>query len=370
MPHDFVRIEFDGEEIDTVYSDLLQLEVELDDDLASMFRLRLSMIQIAEGWTSLDDERLRVWKPVTITAGFEDNNEELMTGYITHVKPNFQADPEQAYLDIWGMDASVMMDRIEKLKDWPNKKDSDIATEIFQSYGLSPEVEDTGVVHDEAVSTIIQRETDMQFLKRLSLRNGYECYVQGGSGYFGPPLIDEDPQPILAVHFGRETNIHNFALSVDAMMPVNIGMFQVDRLNKEVIEVNVESSEQTSLGNVDTAGLLAPGMEPGRVYIGSNGAMGEPEMQALCQGLYHKAEWFVMAQGEIDANNYSHVLMPRKPVTVKGIGESYSGVYYVNHVTHVFTGDGYTQKVKMKRNALIPTGDEDFAGDGSFLGGL
>lgn len=370
MPHDFVRIEFDGEEIDTVYSDLLQLEVELDDDLASMFRLRLSMIQTAEGWTSLDDERLRVWKPVTITAGFEDNNEELLSGYITHVKPDFQADPEQAYLDIWGMDASAMMGRIEKLKDWPNKKDSDIATEIFQSYGLTPEVEDTGVVHDEAVSTIIQRETDMQFLRRLALRNGYECYVQGTAGYFGPPSIDEEPQPILAVHFGNQTNIQNFSISVDGMIPVNIGMFQVDRLNKEVIEVNVESSEQTSLGSLDMAGLLAPGMEAGQVYIGSNSAVGQQEMQALCQGLYHKSEWFVMAQGEVDANNYSHVLMPRKPVTVKGIGESYSGVYYVNHVTHVFTGDGYVQKVKMKRNALIPTGDEDFAGDGSFLGGL
>lgn len=370
MPHDFVRIEFDGEEIDTVYSDLLQLEVELDDDLASMFRLRLSMIQTAEGWTSLDDERLRVWKPVTIAAGFEDNNEELLSGYITHVKPNFQADPEQAYLEIWGMDASVMMDRVEKLKDWPNKKDSDIATEIFQSYGLTPQVEDTGVVHEEAISTIIQRETDMQFLKRLALRNGYECYVQGTTGYFGPSMIDEEPQPILAVHFGNETNIHNFSLSVDAMSPVNIGMTQVDRLNKEVIEVNVESSEQTALGNVDAAGLLTTGMDPAQVYVGRNGAMAEAEMQALCRGLYHKSEWFVTAQGEVSANHYSHVLMPRKPVTVKGVGESYSGIYYVNHVTHVFTCVGYVQKVKMKRNGIIPTGDEDFAGDGSFLGGL
>ena len=36
------------------------------------------------------------------------------------------------------MDASVLMDREDKLKDWPNKKDSDIATEIFRRYGLTP----------------------------------------------------------------------------------------------------------------------------------------------------------------------------------------------------------------------------------------
>lgn len=370
MPHDFMRIEFDGEEIDTVYSDLLKLEVELDDELASMFRLRLGMLQTSEGWTSLDDERLQVWKPVSITAGFEDDNEELLTGYITHVKPHFQANAEQAYLEIWGMDASVMMNRIEVLKDWPNKKDSDIATEIFTSYGLAAEVEDTSVVHEENVSTIIQRETDMQFLKRLALRNGYECYVQGSNAYFGPPSIDDEPQPLLAVHFGNETNIHNFSVGVDAMAPVNVGMFQIDRMNKETAEVNIENSAQTSLGATNSSSILGAGMQAGQLYIGCNGASGAAEMTALCQGLYDRAEWFITAQGEVTANNYAHVLMPRKPVTVKGIGETYSGIYYVNHVTHVFTCDGYKQMVRMKRNALLPAGNEDFGGSGSLLGGL
>jgi len=370
MPHDFLRIEFDGEEIDTVYSDLLELEVELDDDLAAMFKLRLSMLQTAEGWTSLDNERLRIWTPVNITAGFEDDNEALMAGYITHVKPHFEADPELAYLEIWGMDAGVMMDRVEILKAWPSKKDSDIATEIFQSYGLTPQVEDTGFVHDEAVSTIIQRETDMQFLKRLALRNGYECYVQGSDAIFGPPSLDAEPQPLLAVHFGNETNIHNFSISVDAAAPANIGMFQIDRLNKETAEVDIDSGEQTVLGAMDSSAFLPTGRDPGQLYVGRNSASGETEMEALCRGLYHRSQWFVTAQGDVNANNYAHILMPRKPVTIKGIGETYSGVYYVNHVTHRFTAQGYEQSVQMKRNGLMPTGDENFGESGGLLSGL
>ena len=39
---------------------------------------------------------------------------------------------------------------------------------MFQTHGLTPKVEDTDVVHDEEVSTIIQRETDIRFLKRLA----------------------------------------------------------------------------------------------------------------------------------------------------------------------------------------------------------
>jgi hypothetical protein len=103
-------------------------------------------------------------------AGLDDDTQELLKGYITHVKPKFGAGLHDNYLEIWGMDASVLMDRADVLKDWPGKKDSDIATEIFNSYGLTPTVEDTGLVHDNQVSTIIQRETDIQFLKTTVTR--------------------------------------------------------------------------------------------------------------------------------------------------------------------------------------------------------
>jgi hypothetical protein len=36
------------------------------------------------------------------------------------------------------------------------------------------------------------------------------------------------------------------------------------------------------------AGLLAMGMRPGRVVVGGVVATGQPEMMALCQGLYHQ----------------------------------------------------------------------------------
>jgi phage protein D len=371
MEHENFAIEIEDEQMGDIYPDLSSLEIELDDELAAMFRLRIAISQGPDGlWTYLDDERLMVWKKVTITAGFESSSEELMVGYITHVKPYFDPDLAQCYLDIWGMDGSVLLDREEKLKDWPNKKDSDIATEIFRLYGFSPEVQDTNVVHDEAVSTIIQRETDMQFLKRLALRNGFECYVEGDTGYFGPPQVDTTPQPVLAVHFGNETTVDRFSIDVDALMPASVTMFQIDRLNKEVLEATAQGSEQKALGKTDAPGLLATGMDPGQVFLGKNTATGNPEMTALCQGLYHQAEWFVTGEGEVVANKYGHVLRPRRTVTIKGLGETHSGEYYVTHVTHAFTPEGYTQAFRVKRNGLYLTGSEDFSGSSGSLGGL
>src|SRR5262249_6400654 len=148
-------------------------------------------------WTHVDDDRLTIWKQVEISAGLDDDAQPLLKGYITHVRPIFGAGLDDSHLEIWGMDASVLMDREDKLKDWPSKKDSDVASEIFDTYGLTPQVEDTGIVHDEQVSTIIQRETDIQFLKRLALRNGYECFVDGDTGYFRTPQLSATTQPVL-----------------------------------------------------------------------------------------------------------------------------------------------------------------------------
>lgn len=368
MPAEIIYIEIDGEEISDVYPDLSSVEVELDDELASMFRLRIGLELQSDGeWTHLDDDRFQVWNPVVIRAGFEQPDVDLISGFITRVKPIFEADPSQVYLDIWGMDKSVLLDREEKLKDWPNKKDSDIATEIFALYGFTPEVDDTSVVHDEAVSTVIQRETDMQFLRRLALRNGYECFIQGDTGYFRTPPVDDQSQPVLAAHFGTQTTLNKFNIEVNALAPSNVAMYQIDRANKETMESSIDSSNQTALGSMDSNGLLAVGMDPAKNYIARNGAASSPEMDALCQGLYHRSEWFVTAEGEVDANLYGHVLVPRATVTIKGIGETHSGIYYVSHVNHVFYSSGYLQKVKVKRNGLFLTGREDFDAAGAGL---
>ena len=127
------------------------------------------------------------------------------------------------------------------------------------SIDFSSVVEDTSVVeitHDEAVSTILQRETDMQFLKRLALRNGFECYVEGTTGYFRKPQVGATPQPVLAVHFGEETNVNRLSIEVNALTPANVTMFQVDLTSKGVKAAATNGQQpvdQTSQGVLEAA---------------------------------------------------------------------------------------------------------------------
>ena len=75
----------------------------------------------------------------------------------------------------------------------------------------------------------------------------------------------------------------------------------------------------------------------------------------------------VHAEGEVDGTIYGHVIPVGMPVPVDGIGAFFGGVYYVDSVTHSFTLDGYTQSVKLLRNAY---GDNIDGGGSSALSGI
>lgn len=371
MQSEQIVVEIDGQPASDLFPDVTRVEVELDEELAAMFRIELSMQLGPDGiWSHLDDDRLTPWRKVSIHAGFEDGTELLMSGYVTHVHSTFDRDLARCRLELWGMDGTALMDREERLRGWPDKKDSDIAEEILSGYGFTPKVQDTAVIHEASVSTIVQRETDMQFLRRLALRNGFECFVDGGLAYFRAPPEAEDVQPLLAVHFGAETNVGWFTVQIDAGSPSDIGMFQLHRTNKQVVKSLVKASLQPALGADQAAGLLPAGLPRARAYVGMNATTGATEMDSLCQSLFHRAEWFVTGEGLVDGNHYGSVLRPRRPVTIKGVGETHSGVYYVTHVTHTIDTGGYTQRFRVKRNGLQPKGDEDFASAGGLLGGL
>jgi phage protein D len=367
MPHG-LEIEVNGAQARDLYADIVSVEVEDGDTAPATFQITLALAKQPEAgrWRHLDDDRLRVWNRVTIRAGFRGGPvTELISGYITWISAAFTDPQDHSVLQISGLDASVLMDREEKLRAWPNKKDSDIAREILTSYGFTPKVTDTDIVHDEAVSTVTQRATDLQFLQRLAKRNGFRYYHEGTTGNFGPLPTSSRPQPVLAAHFGKDTNLVHFTATVDALRPSDVAMYQIDRFNKEMQHVEATSGTREMLGRLDADALLRGDVRPARVYVAKNPATGTPEMSALCQGLVRDNSWFVHGEGEIDGAAYAHVLRPRALVTIKGVGETYSGTYYVQFVRHIFARDCYSARFRVQRDALFPTGREDFSSSGT-----
>jgi len=353
-----------------MFADLLEMEVEEDHRLASVFRIKLALHKSDDGfWDYLDDKRARLWAKVTVSVALDGEEQDLIEGYVTQIRPHLDADEEQSYVEILGMDATCLMSLEEKLKDWPGKSDSDIAREIFSSYKLTSEVDDTGPAPAEEEMTVIQRETDIQFLRRLARRNGFECFVKGGVGAFRKPVLTGPTLPVLAAHFGDETNLVSFDARSDALRPVKVTMHRLDPVAKELQEAAVEAAEQKQLGLEGALSLAPPEGVTSRMFVKQAVASSLVEMQNFSRALTEESTWFVEGRGELDSSLYDAILEVRRLVPIKGVGEAFSGVYYLTNIRHIFRDERYTQQFTARRNALTPSGPDDFAGE-SLLGGL
>ncbi|HEX8354679.1 MAG TPA: contractile injection system protein, VgrG/Pvc8 family [Pyrinomonadaceae bacterium] len=359
------KIQIEEEDALDLFDDLVEMEVEEDHRLAAAFRIKVVSTRGGDGlWRYLDDERVRLWNRLVVTVTADDEEHELVSGYVTHLRASIAPAEEGSHVEILGMDVTSLMALEEKLKDWPGKSDGDIAREIFQNYGLAAEVEETGVMREEAVNTTMQRETDIQFLKRLARRNGFDCFVKGGRGYFRRPVLTDPPLAVLAAHFGEETTLTSFEAKADALRPTRVESHQLDVIAKEPQVAAVEESGLRPLGRDAALSLAPPDGVESRLYVKHAVGTTVGEMKNLGGALVEEAGWFVEGRGEVDTSVYGAVLQARRLVPVKGVGEAFSGLYYLTNVRHVFGGERYIQHFRGRRNALAPTGPADFAGGG------
>jgi phage protein D len=261
------------------------------------------------------------------------------------------------------MDTTCVMSVEEVIKDWPGKSDSDIASDIFNKYQLTPDVQTTTVTHQEKQSTILQRESDIQFLKRLARRNGYECGVTGTTGYFGKPNLTGTPLPALAAHFADDTNLNSFDVDWNVLLPAGFEMDEIDFLTKQTLTASATQSSQTLLGSQCPGQLQIPNGAQSKVFLRHLVATGVPEMTAMVNGAADDAQWFIEGRGEVDGNKYDSLLHVRQRVPIKGVGESFSGMYYLTSVKHKYTVDRFVMNFTARRNA---TGSQasDFGGGG------
>lgn len=349
---------------------LLEMEVEEDHRLATVFRIRLS-IQLQDNgtWKYLEDDRLQLWTKVEIAVSIDSNQTSLMIGYLTNIDLHIDPDENSSYVELKGMDATCLMNLEEKIRDWPNQSDSDIASAVFSNYQLSATVDATEIKHDDTESTIIQRDTDIQFLKRLARRNGYECVVRGATGYFVKPNFSGKTMPVLAAYFGPQTNLDRFEGRIVGTRPAQLEMHQIDTIEKQVLDANGTQGKQTKLGANGVTSVIPPKGKTSKMIVRHAITTGQQEMQALCQALSDEAEWLVEASGEVDSVVYGSILQSRSLVPIKGVGKMFSGMYYITNVKHVFNLQHYVQKFKVRRNATAPN-PGDFSGGGSLLSQL
>jgi phage protein D len=343
-----------------------QVEVEDHADLADMLRLRVgvSVSEDGSGWTTLDDGPFTRLKKLKVEATVGSGNAEaLIEAHVIETSASLSNEPGKSALTVVAMDPTVLMTLEERIKPWPNMADSDIASAIFGDHGFSPDVESTQPSRDEARQTTIQRGSDIQFLKQLAGRNGYECFVEvdpaSGTvkGHFHPPRVEETAQGVLSVSMGEATNVNSFSARFDMLKPVEAKVTGLEVDDQSDQQAEIQGTALKELGGESTASSD----KPRKVLLTETGLAQSGELQTLAQAVVDSSAFAITAEGELNAVAYGGILRAKRPVLVRGAGTRFSGGYYVERVLHSFTPQGYSQRFTLRRNGLGLTGQESFA---------
>lgn len=353
-----------GERSASLLQCIRSITVDEDLDVGSSCAIELQACRNEDGsWPYLEDENLQVWNRVTVYAAFPQQTEVVFDGYISHVNCRTNEQAANMVVEIRGVDASYHLNQEEKTRIWRGKTYEDIAREILTEYQFKLTIADapSGA---EAPLQVAQRATDHRFLRELARRRGYEFYVLGGNAYFRPPDLTTQPQKVIAVHFGEQTNCTDLRFESDGTAPTEAQVTYFDAMEGSSATVTAQDSGLPALGTQQLNSLRgAVQMPQNRLVARRMGFHSAEQAAEYAAGMLRRHGWWVTAQGSLNGLRYGRVLRSRKLVTVKGAGPNYNGNYYVRKVQHRLTARTYEMQFELSRNALGRLGSEDFTGE-------
>jgi phage protein D len=357
-------VRVNGEASDSLLRCVQSITVDEDLDVGSSCSIELQACRNEDGtWPYVEDENLQVWNRVTVYAAFPQQTEVVFDGYISHLSCRASDEGANMVVEIRGVDASYHMNQEEKTRIWRGKTYEAIATEIFNDYQFKPVVAEPPLGGEPPLQ-VAQRATDHRFLRELARRRGYEFYVLGGNAYFRPPDLNTQPQKVIAVHFGEQTNCRNLSFESDGTAPTVAQVSYFDAMEGSAATDVARESGLPALGAKLLANLRgAIGMPQARRVARGLGFHSGAQAAEYAAGMLRRGGWWVTAQGSLNGLRYGRVLRSRKLVTVKGAGSNYNGDYYVRKVQHRLTARTYEMQFELARNALGKLGTENFEGE-------
>jgi hypothetical protein len=354
-----------------LYTSIASVEVEESIDLPAAMQLSASVVRTDDGdlrWVS--DSHFAPLSNLAVTATPSGDNgaaggsgtpaaQCIFDGYVLSHKLHLERGTTNSTLTVWSQDASWLMNLTEKLKEWVDVTDGDVAGAIFADYGITPSDQNTAddsPSHTEAGHSLMQRATDIQFLRFLARRNGKVCRVVCAdkpgqrTGYFAKPKLDGDPVVTFVLTDQQNWTLTSLDLEWDATRPTEV------------------LARQALFTDADENGVSADITDPGLPKLGDRGLadftgkamtvlLATPvddggELTLRVRSLVRESSWFVRCEGESDVDRLGVVLRAGMIVAIQGIGALHSGKYLVWTVLHTITADSHAMKFTLVRNAV------------------
>jgi phage protein D len=329
-----------------LYKDVLQVNIEESLHLPAMFSIvihnsYLPASQRNPPWRHPEKDRnlfeigtrlrLGVVSSTTEDRHFnEQSTAWLIEGEITAIEAHFN-EKSEAPIIIRGYDLSHRLHRGRHNRSFLHQTDSEIAKEIAKEMKIkvvTANFDNSSIVHEYVCQ---QNQTNMEFLRGRAAAIGYELFIQGDNLHFKKPKMDAT----LRLEWG--INLSEFSTRVTSAEQVSsVEVRSWDYGNKKVMS-SIATSEKvvTDAGNRKGSSTSTKfDFSPPKITVVDRpvGTQKQADVmaQALCDELGGE---FVYADAKSDGNP---LIRPRTVVNLWGMGEQFSGNYYITETRHVF----------------------------------
>jgi phage protein D len=339
---------------------LASLEVEENLEMPSAFQMRLPVGRDDSGnLTEVGDSRFAPFSNVAVVVTPDGQTPQcIFDGYVLSHKVHLEPGANGSTVEVWGEDASWLMNLEQKVKEWTDVTDAAVAATIFGDYDIAPgsaNFDDDSPAHVEAKHTLMQRATDIQFLRMLARRNGKLCWVACTAlpgvrtGYFVKPAVDGAETATLSLQ-GENGNVDALDFEWEANRPSVVVAHQklFDSADENGVGGETTDSGLPPLADRDLAAFAGRTMS----VVLTTTVDDAGELTSRAQSLLREAGWFVRCRGQAELARVNAVLRPGTVVRVNGAGTLHSGKYFVWSVRHSISLTSHRMSFRLVRNAV------------------
>jgi hypothetical protein len=204
-----------------------------------------------------------------------------------------------------------------------------------------------------------QKGNDRAYLADMAREAGHVFYLEPGpmpgmsKAYWGPEIRIGNPQPVLNTNMDAHTNVDSLSFQMqndEYRIPV---LYIQDPKLKSPIPIPIPNINplKPPLGKI-------PAIPTGIEKIAT--AAKWSAIAAALKGIAEsgRASENVTGNGALNVLRYGRPLQPRKLVGVRGAGEAFDGLYFVESVTHEIARGEYKQQFTLKRGGIVSLVDK------------
>jgi phage protein D len=377
---------FNGQQADsTLYATITSVEVEESLDMPAAVQITLPVSRDSGGdLTYVGDPRFAPLATVSVVASAGGSGASgvssgaagavasaigggsaasadqcIFDGYVLAQKVHLESGITNASISIWGQDATWLMNQTEKVREWVDVTDSAVAASIFGDYGITPSDQndaDDSPSHTADTHSLMQRGSDIAFLRLLARRSGKLCRVACAdkpgtrTGFFARPKLDGDPAVTIVLNDPTNWTASKLDLEWDATRPTAVVARTALFSDADPGGANADTSDSglKPLGDRSLADFTG---KPTTVLLAAaTDSAGELTQRA--QAVLREAGWFARCEAEVDVERLGVVLRAGMLVALTGIGAVFSGSWIVWSVRHRLTREAHEMTVTLLRNAV------------------